>query len=150
MNEETKLLVDFDSGEITSRDLVNLAVRKIEEGLESDSLNELAWQNNLSKSLARELYIRSTEELSLQLGSREERLILLAKKIAKNIVEKKKDINKGCSEIAEISKEPDSPENLSVFELLAHEQYDHESLGITSKNIQPSIIEEARKLANET
>jgi len=149
MNQETKLLVKFDSGDANSQELVEWAIQKIQNGFESMNLNELAWQDNPPNIEARELFINSIEDLSLTIPSRSERQIILAKTLATKIVEGKLDANDGCSKIAEISRELDSPGNLSIFELLSHEQYDHEDLGITAENIKPSILEEAKKLAGK-
>jgi hypothetical protein len=40
----------------------------------------------------------------------------------------------------------DWPDELSAFGLLAHEQYDHENIGITAEGCVPDIIEESKKL----
>lgn len=53
--------------------------------------------------------------------------------IAKKIVAGDIDPNKGCSLIGDINHALDWPEELSAFGLLAHEQHDHENLGITAE-----------------
>jgi hypothetical protein len=48
--------------------------------------------------------------------------------------------------LAEISASLRGPNELSVFEVLAHEQYGHEPLGFTAQSCAAQIIEEARRL----
>ncbi len=66
--------------------------------------------------------------------------------IAKKILAGNISPNKGCELIGDINRALDWPEELSGFGLLAHEQYDHEHLGITAKNCIPDILEECKKL----
>lgn len=66
--------------------------------------------------------------------------------IAKSILEGQKDPNKGCSELDEINCKLDWPAELSAFALLAHEQYDHEHIGITAENCVSDIKSECKKL----
>ncbi len=150
MDNLTELITNFDAGGVATQVLVEWAMEQIGNDKESESLNELAWLNNPGRSEARELFLNSIEELNYSLPSYTDRKILLAKKVASKILSGEKDINEGCSELCEISRELDSPSNLSVFELLAHEQYDHENIGINSENIKPSILEEVNRLVNET
>ena len=148
MKDHTDLLIDFDLGDANPQDLVQWAIDQIQRGKNTENLMELAWKNNPLNSEARELYLCALEELQYELPSRTNRRILTAKKIAANILSGEKDINDGCSELCEISRELNSPEYLSIFELLAHEQYDHESLGINKNNIQPEIRAAAEALLN--
>jgi len=150
MDSYIELLINFDSGEVGFQSLIDWAITQIGNDKESESLNELAWLNSPTKLEARELYIRAIDELNYSLPSYSERKLLIAKKVAAKMIAGEKDINEGCSELSEISRELDSPGTLSVFELLAHEQYDHENIGINSENIKPSILEEASRLVNET
>ena len=69
--------------------------------------------------------------------------------IANEILENKTDPNIGCGLISEFSIENNSPEELQIFELLAHEQYDHEHIDITAEDTTPQIIEECKKLVNK-
>lgn len=147
MNTETKLLVKFDCSDADSQELVDWAIEKMQQGFESPNLNELAWLYKPLNSEARELYLNSIEDLNLPISSRSDRLLLRVQILARKIARNEIDTNDGCSTLAEISRELDSPENLSVFELLAHEQYDHENIGITSENIKSDIIEAASKVA---
>ncbi len=66
--------------------------------------------------------------------------------IAKKILSGEIDPNKGCSLIGDINHELDWPEELSAFGLLAHEQYDHDNIGITAEGCIPEIIDECKKL----
>ena len=72
--------------------------------------------------------------------------IAKAIEIAKDIVQGRKNANDGCSELGEINRELDWPEELAPFGLLAHEQYDHENIGITAEGCVPEIIDECKKL----
>lgn len=150
MDSHTKLLIDLESGDVSSKSLIDWAVDQIGNNKKSENLYELAWLIDSEKSEAKELFLRALEELNYSIPSYVERKILLAKRVAAKMIAGEKDINEGCSKLCEISRELDSPSNLSVFELLAHEQYDHESIGINSENIKPSILEEASRLLNET
>ncbi|MCP5077245.1 MAG: hypothetical protein GY951_04215 [Psychromonas sp.] len=150
MEEITKLLVNVESGETSPVALVDWAADQISAGNDSISLNELAWLNNPSMNEAKELFVKSIKELKYPLPSKSEMLNYIARTVAKQIVEGEKDINESCSKLCEISRELNSPKDLSVFELLAHEQYDHENIGINAENIQPEIVKEAARLVNET
>ena len=59
-----------------------------------------------------------------------------ALEIANSIIKGEINTNKGCSELGELNRDYDWPEELSIFGLLSHEQYDHENLDIwgQSKN----------------
>ena len=150
MGNHTELLINYDSGEASNQDLVDWAISQIQKNKESESLNELAWLTSPGGSETRELFLKAIEELNYILPSYTDRKILLAKKIAEKMLGGKKNVNEGCSEFCEISRELFSPDKLSVFELLAHEQYDHEEIGINAENIKPAILEEAGRLVNET
>ena len=69
--------------------------------------------------------------------------------IANDIILNKTDANLGCGLISELSIQYNSPDELQIFELLAHEQYDHEHIGITAENTKPQIIEECKILINK-
>ena len=75
------------------------------------------------------------------------KIISEATAIAKNILSNSVTPNIGCLQISELSKENDSPDELQIFELLAHEQYGHEHIGITAENTIPQIIQECEQLA---
>ncbi|MCW8988221.1 MAG: hypothetical protein OQK75_11210 [Gammaproteobacteria bacterium] len=140
----------FDSGEIQAEAFINWAIHKLENGEESQSLNELACITNPIFSEERNLFIHAVAELGGIFPPNNELKTLVAIKIAENIVKGIIDANQGCTKIAEISRELESPDILAMFELLSHEQYNHEGLGITAENTKPSIIEEAKKLINKT
>ena len=114
MDNLTELITNFDAGGVSTQVLVEWAMEQIGNDKESESLNELAWLNNPGRSEARELFLNSIEELNYSLPSYTDRKILLAKKVASKILSGEKDINEGCSELCEISRELDSPSNLSV------------------------------------
>lgn len=128
MDERTKLLIDFDSGEASSQKLVDWAIHQMENGKEGKYLNQLAWISNPGYSETRDLFIKAGEELGFEFPYIENHKLLLAKIFAVKIVNGSKDFNEGCSEIAQICRELDSPELISVFVLLAHEQYDHDQI----------------------
>jgi hypothetical protein len=54
--------------------------------------------------------------------------------------------NLGCTMIAAVSENLKSPKDLLIFQLLAHEQYEHEHLGITADSCVPDILEACRSL----
>ncbi|WP_297896449.1 hypothetical protein [Shewanella sp.] len=54
--------------------------------------------------------------------------------------------NLGCAKLGEINRDLDWPIELAAFGLLAHEQHDHENIGITAENCIPEIINECTKL----
>ena len=66
--------------------------------------------------------------------------------IASCIVEGKVNPNDACTILAEICDSLGSPEELSQFELLAHEQYDHEHVAITNESCTTEILNESRRL----
>jgi hypothetical protein len=66
--------------------------------------------------------------------------------IARRIIAGRVDPNDACALLAEISASLRGPNELSVFEVLAHEQYGHEPLGFTAQSCAAQIIEEARRL----
>ena len=51
--------------------------------------------------------------------------------------------------IGEICEALDWPSDLAMFHFLAHEQYDHEHLGVTTENITPAILDAARELVEK-
>ena len=60
--------------------------------------------------------------------------------VAARIVAGEMDANLGCNMIAAVAENLDSPRDLLVFELLAHEQSGHEHLGITAQSCIPGIM----------
>ncbi|MGI2142625.1 hypothetical protein RA178_09725 [Shewanella oncorhynchi] len=66
--------------------------------------------------------------------------------IAKKILAGDIDPNLGCAKLGEINRDLDWPTELAAFGLLAHEQYDHENIGITVESCVPEIIDECTKL----
>lgn len=66
--------------------------------------------------------------------------------IAKKILAGEIDTNLGCTKLGEINRDLDWSTELSAFGLLAHEQHDHENIGITAENCIPEIIDECNKL----
>jgi hypothetical protein len=77
-----------------------------------------------------------------------EKIELLANafEIAKKILSGDVAPNSGCAKLGEINRDLDWPTELAAFGLLAHEQYDHENIGITAENCIPEIIDECNKL----
>lgn len=69
-----------------------------------------------------------------------------AVQIAKTVISGDIDPNLGCAKLGEINRDLDWPTELSAFGLLAHEQYDHENIGITAKGCVQEIIDECEKL----
>lgn len=76
-------------------------------------------------------------------------LVAQAVEIAKSILNGEKAPNYGCSELGEINRALDWPEDLAAFGLLAHEQYDHEHIGITAESCVPDIKQECEKLVEK-
>ena len=69
-----------------------------------------------------------------------------AKHIAGEVLAGKTDPHLGCGLVSEISVKLNSPPNLAIFELLAHEQSGHEHVGITASTVVPEILEAFRVL----
>ena len=68
------------------------------------------------------------------------------KEIATRILSGEIQPNLGCSIIAQLCQENNWPNELQVFDLLAHEQEGHEHIGITAESSIPAIIEACREL----
>jgi hypothetical protein len=66
--------------------------------------------------------------------------------IAKSIIAGEINPNDGCAKLGDLNRDLDWPEELSVFGLLSHEQYDHENIGITAESCVSDIIDECKKL----
>ena len=66
--------------------------------------------------------------------------------IAQRILAKELPPNEGCAQIGYINHALGWPDVLGPFGLLAHDQYDHEHLGITAENCIPDILSECQKL----
>ena len=73
-------------------------------------------------------------------------LMQRARVVAQGILDGIIQPNLGCAELGEINHILDYPSELGALGLLAHEQYDHESLGITAENCIPDIINECKNL----
>ena len=149
MDEALNLLLDFELGQKSESDLVNWAIIQLENGNETKEVLELAglYRTEFDKSYP--LFKRALMASGIEIPNELERGFLSASIIAQEIINGSWDVNTGCSILADISMRFDSPEELSIFELLAHEQYDHENIGITSENIKPEIIEAAKKLLSK-
>lgn len=72
-----------------------------------------------------------------------------AEDIANEILEEKISPFDGCVLLSELSQKNNSPENLQIFELLAHEQYGHEHVSISPENTKIEIVEECKRLVND-
>ena len=66
--------------------------------------------------------------------------------IASRVLTGEIDPNLGCYMIAAVAENLDSPKELLVFKLLAHEQSGHEHLGITAQSCVPDILAACREL----
>ncbi|HZX77147.1 hypothetical protein [Lysobacter sp.] len=66
--------------------------------------------------------------------------------VARQVLAGEIDPNLGCGLIATIGQKQRYPDELALFELLSHEQYGHEELGITVKSCVPDILEACRSL----
>ena len=73
-----------------------------------------------------------------------------AKMIARQVIEGSVSPNDGCVAIAALDELNDRPSSLSVFSALAHEQTGHEQFGFDRENTAPLIVEECRKLLEDT
>lgn len=69
-------------------------------------------------------------------------LLEQAVEIARGIVAGDIQPNDGCAKIGDINHALDWPEELAALGLLAHEQYDHELIGIT-KNVCLKLLKNA-------
>jgi len=70
-------------------------------------------------------------------------------RVAKGIISKEINPNNGCAQLSELSQENNSPDELQIFELLAHEQYGHEHIGITAEDTALQITEECENFVNK-
>ena len=68
--------------------------------------------------------------------------------IARRIIAGRVNPNDACALLAEVSESLNSPDELWAFELLAHEQYGHEHLGITAESSAAEIIKECHRLVS--
>ncbi len=146
MKDHLELLISFEAGEKSAQSLIDWAILCMQDGIAGDNLNGLAWLKNPSKEEAFKVFLCTLEEQGLSIPPFRERKFQAARKIAKMIVDGSKDPNEGCTELAVISRELKSPDEISIFELLDHEQIGHEHINITSENIRPSIFDEAQNL----
>jgi hypothetical protein len=69
-----------------------------------------------------------------------------AVRVAREVLAGTMDVNLGCGLIGSIAERNNHPSHLMLFVLLAHEQYDHEHLGMTAESLRPEIIEACREL----
>ncbi len=67
-------------------------------------------------------------------------------RIARGVLAGSVPPNKGCAQIGQICQELKYPPELGLFALLAHEQMDHEHLGITAESCIPDILEACEAL----
>lgn len=70
--------------------------------------------------------------------------------IAKQVVASKMQSNEGCELIGDVCQKLAWPDELLALVAVAHEQYGHESLGITAENSVLEIIEGCRELISRT
>jgi|GEM_PF-1829041 len=150
MNKYLQLLARLEIKEASPNEAVNWALQKISENRITDSVNDLAWLSDPSRLEAVQLLRKAIVELGVSLPDERELKLMMAKLIAKSIIEGRTDPNVGCTMIGEINHELDWPKELGVLGLLAHEQTGHENLGITAQNIRLAILEEAERLASAT
>jgi len=73
-----------------------------------------------------------------------------ALEVARGIMDGSINPNIGCSELGDICHVLDYPSNLTAFNLLAHEQHDHESIGITAESCVPDILKECENLLSSS
>ena len=150
MHQYLKLLIKLEAGDGLPEEALAWAYQQIENGIESENVMKLAWINNPSLEVVISIFRNALKELNISIPGNYELKILIAKHIAENIISERINANAGCNKIAKINRELDWPKELSGFGMLAHEQTDHEYLGITAESLRESIIEEARNLVNAT
>ena len=68
--------------------------------------------------------------------------------IARRIISGRVNPNDACALLAEVSESLNSPDELSAFEILAHEQYGHEHLGLTAESCEAAIVKECHRLVS--
>ncbi len=66
--------------------------------------------------------------------------------IARRIISGRVNANDACALLAEVSESLNSPDDLSAFEILAHEQRGHEHLGLTAESCAAEIVKECHRL----
>ncbi len=66
--------------------------------------------------------------------------------IAKQVIDEQINPNIGCEKLAELCQQGNWPEELQIFDCLAHEQTGHENLGFTEENTAPEIVEACHEL----
>jgi hypothetical protein len=69
-----------------------------------------------------------------------------AVRVAGQVLAGEMDPNLGCGLIRGIAQGTNFPDELDMFVLLGHEQYDHEHLGITAESCVPDILAACREL----
>lgn len=69
--------------------------------------------------------------------------------IASRIIEGKVNPNDACTVLAEISESLGTPKELAQFEILAHEQFGHENIGITTEKCTVGILSECHRLLDD-
>jgi hypothetical protein len=68
--------------------------------------------------------------------------------IARRIIAGRVNPNDACALLAEVSQSLSSPDEIWVFEVLAHEQYGHEHLGMTAESSAADIVNECHRLVS--
>ena len=68
--------------------------------------------------------------------------------IAQKIINGELQPNIGCDQISALCQENNWPRELQIFDLLAHDQKEHEAFGITAKNVIPDIIKASHELVD--
>ena len=68
--------------------------------------------------------------------------------IARRVIAGRVNPNDACSLFAEVSESLPGAKALGAFEVLAHEQYGHEHLGMTAESCAKEIVEECRRLVS--
>lgn len=139
-------MVRVETGITCTSELVFWAMERISNDEMSDGLLELASLKKPSAYEALKLAHQAANELGIALPNESQLKLLIAKNIAENIISGKIDPNIGCLKIGELNQELGWPQELSGFDLLAHEQTDHEHIGITRASIIPDILKEANTL----
>jgi hypothetical protein len=142
-------LYEYESGLVSKRALVDLAIDMVLSGVETKSLLLLSSLLGSELDRADELFHSSLFELNIHYPSENDIRLYKAYIISLRIIHEQIQPNDGCAELGELWHELDFPDILAEFGHLSHIQNDHENIGITKDSVVEDIIEAVDKFLKE-
>ena len=127
-------------------DLTNWAASLLARNTETDSLIRLAGLTEAESDEAPGLLRKTVSELGFEYPTEAVIDLAYARLVAKGILDGQVEPNEGCAWIAAINQRLGWPDDLAKFGMLAHEQTDHEHIGITKQGTVPEIMSAAKAL----